>query len=1098
MTRAQVRKTLVDNLEKRLIGPEGGPMEIIKDLPTRKYTVGLLYPMGTCIDPERAIDGDMEDNSDAERGGPIQRSSLKDEILPSSMGMSFMVRSDLDSLDMHVQWARYAQVTGTTDFIRKEEEALIKIVLPLTESGKRTKIMDKGEESPLTLVIKDHGVMGKGRHISVFLVNESGTSIERGKKGYKNERARLCVFSPKINISTNGADILARPRVAAPRSDDDLASMELLYRERYEFATGHGCSVLWKGEVNDRCSHIESTFMPWFIGPRLDFTLTGINLPMDMMADPRKKEETVRALEEMINHYSKWIKKTFSESEKRKIVGFEKAFDKHKADAEASEQRMRGGLKFLTDDARAYEAFLFMNNAMFLKGVHQVESIELSKDQNAKMKVIQVARWAGKYTWRPFQMAFILMSLKGLLDPKDPDRKMLDLLWISTGGGKTEAYLGLSTLAMAYRRLKGGQGSELPGVSVLMRYTLRLLTIQQFQRAAALMCACEHIRLQDVNKWGETPFMVGLYIGEGTTPNHVVSFSEEGSSAQSALTYWLKEKSKPRESNPFQLVACPWCGKILDINSYSIKDGMLRTHCTRDGCEFSKHEVPAVTVDDDIYHRLPSMVIATVDKFAQMPFNPKVAMLFGRVAHHSPSKGFIHDLDLYWDRTRRTVPEDLRNINGGMIDAPDLIVQDELHLISGPLGSMVGIYETTVEKLCERTEGAIRYYPKLIASTATIRRAEQQVMKLFCPDRMTRFPCPGTGIDDSFFVKQIWGEGDGKLYLGLSPAGIGQKTIMKKTMTSILIDTQRMKDRGEPLDDYDGYWTVVEYFNSIKELGSARTTIDDDVANNVKVDSTRNIGIPCELTSRVPSKDLPDILDRLGRPSSDPNSVSVLVCSNMFSVGVDVQRLGIMMVNGQPKSTSEYIQATGRVGRESCGLIIALYNWARPRDQSHFERFFDYHNRIQYHVEAVSVTPFSNGARDRALHAQLVGMVRAIDGPKYVGREAASKFDVGTRSSPLIKELVKTIVDRFVRSGTKGQPNEVLKQLDNFMDNWVVDSEQLNFKRENGQMPPRRYLMRKINDDHEFDLGPRVLTPDSMRNVEKSVQLHTITLNGRP
>ena len=595
------------------------------------------------------------------------------------------------------------------------------------------------------------------------------------------------------------------------------------------------------------------------------------------------------------------------------------------------------------------------------------------------------------------------------------------------------------------------------------------------------------------------PFSVGLFVGADTTPNKVGDAPADGragedeqvgdyreGTARAALAYYRTEGRKPTRANPFQLSECPWCGEELTSDSYSIKwDQILRTRCVRKGCFFASdvHPIPAYTVDENLYMFLPSLVIGTVDKFAMLPFMPRMAMLFGHVSSHCERDGFAS----------RESPHQTSHNDGSRVvqfseplPPPDLVIQDELHLLSGPLGSMVGLYETTIERLCRRdgSKGPLR--PKVVASSATIRRAEDQVWGIFA--RATRrFPPAGTEIEDSFFVREGVPERDSKLYVGLFPSGIASRTVMKRTLVSVLLGVSEVERHGVDVKDWDSYWTTVCYFNSIRELGTNRTTIEDDVQNDLH--GHRDILPVPELTSQMDSRDLPEILSRLATPARSKNAVSVLVCSNMFSVGVDIQRLGLMVVNHQPKSTSEYLQATGRVGRSCPGLILVLYSWGRPRDQSHFERFYDYHNRIQSHVESMTVTPFSEGAIARALHAQFVGILRAIGPSSVVRSSQAGHFDAGLRASAQVNAILSSITDRMA-SVTGESTVRASEVLDTFLDEWVQYAGEALWYSSNPYRHVRLRLMKNIDDSDLGDVsGPLVLTPTSMRNVERQVPL---------
>jgi hypothetical protein len=427
---------------------------------------------------------------------------------------------------------------------------------------------------------------------------------------------------------------------------------------------------------------------------------------------------------------------------------------------------------------------------------------------------------------------------------------------------------------------------------------------------------------------------------------------------------------------------------------------------------------------------------------------------------------------------------------------PTLIIQDELHLISGPLGSMAGLYEAAIDMLCQ--DGKVR--PKVIGSTATIGRAANQVKALF--DRsVLQFPPPGFDASDSFFAVRDE-DGADRVYVGVSTAGRSPKFALQAVLAALLQGPHVLKEIGlTPEDELDPYWTCVAYFNSLRELGGAHVLMLDDVPRQMQFiarrlgTSPRPLeGPPEELSSRKASNEIPEVLRRLDARLGNPDvyaqqPVDTVLASNMISVGVDVPRLGLMVVNGQPKSTSEYIQATSRVGRGIPGLVTCLYNFGRPRDVSHYEHFLWYHGALYRAVEATSVTPWAARARDKALHAVLIASVRhLVNG--LVDDEAALDFDE-TRPE------VSVIVDRLIRranDGTNGLETEATRRdLRAIVRRWnrrsarsKAESKRLRYWEKRapfGRTAP--HLMRAAEEARSAgsDAWP---TPNSMRDVEPS------------
>ncbi len=1094
-----LRDELVISLEKALVGPSEGPSELISETPDRRYVSGILYPVGQSVG--EAEDSNNEGESGDDDNANTSRLSMISERRPSSMGLSVTSGQAAKALHAQIDWATYEKEgsngEGRALWRRKEYHQDLSLTFPLAEGKREHPLGSSTKLGPGPVITVISRPQGDGTCVlSVFLCNRREAPEER-------ELANLgSIFSPRIVLSMDGGGFVARSVESMATAEEDLASLRLLYRGLHEFATGHGCSVQWDTLDQHACHKIWTTFTPQYRQPQLAYHPFGDKLLIGEFKERKNLAATCKLLEEMIIEYERWTDYTFSKkgtSDADKLTGdLRRAFDRHKEECALAASRMRKGLEALRTGLKVQEAFLFMNHAMYLQRLHS-PGAKRAPNPSDPLNIQEVR-------WRAFQMAFILETIPDIVNPTSEFRSSADLLWVGTGGGKTEAYLGLAAFAMAYRRLVNGTAvQQSGGVSVLMRYTLRLLTIQQFQRAATLLCACESIRASNPTVWGSTsnPFLVGLFVGEDTTPNRIGSLSKgegfdtedwdrdgRGFTAVEALEQFKRKGTVPERSNPFQLTSCPWCGERLPAESYRIDpddpQNGLRTYCVNKKCFFHSHEVPALTVDEDILHRLPSLVIGTVDKFARLPFNPKFAALFGHVEGYCANHGFI-------GKTEQHAASEHRN--GGRVHplveplpSPDLVIQDELHLLNGPLGSMVGAYETAIDFLSERKVEERGIRPKVIASTATIRRATEQVRAIFMKG-VHRFPPPGTGIEHSFFVSHGPSGIKEKVYLGVMPSGIGQKTLLKKTLSRLLTRVQEEKSKGADPNIWDPYWTIITYFNSIRELGSARTTIEDDVNNEVS--SVRNILPVPELTSNIDSSKLPLRLEELQRRGTERNSIGVLACSNMFSVGVDVQRLGLMVVNSQPKSTSEYVQATGRVGRGPEGLVVVLFNWARPRDQSHFERFFDYHQRIQSHVEAMTVTPFSDGARRRGLHSAYVAMARVKRATDLSHNSDADNFTTLVRGSPECIAVEEGIMGRV--SGVAPEVRtESRAELDSFLDDWVKSSNQgkkLAYWNFRAKRTDWLVLVTSTEEAEVTGAGPRRLTPGSLRNVEEEVRI---------
>jgi len=735
--------------------------------------------------------------------------------------------------------------------------------------------------------------------------------------------------------------------------------------------------------------------------------------------------------------------------------------------------RIKRGLEFLTDDKNrndVFEAFLLANQAMLMQRKHFQKA--LAKSNNKPEPPIQ------EETWRPFQIAFILMNLESLANKNSsPEREVVDLLWLPTASGKTEAYLGLAAFIMLLRRMRGSSKPDGGlGVTVLLRYTLRLLTLNQFERAATLMCALEKIRRDPQHsakfgKFSKEPFLVGLWVGHSLTPN-------TPSQSRAAL------KGRSTENSPAQLNFCPWCGEKVSFDNFQVhpKRKWTIAHCKSQGCSFyskdmleTDNALPIVTVDDDIYRRCPSMIISTVDKFARLPWKEDIGSIFGKIEKKCQQCGFISDTtkidgaehSSFHSGASKILPEKFPELDG-----PDLIIQDELHLIAGPLGSMTGLYETAVEYLSTQKESEKNIRPKIIVSTATSSGVDVQVKKLFDRNDTTKFPPPGIDWGDAFFWWE--GESEGRTYVGVSYSHRSMKFTLGRIYASLLQRAFELLQSGTDEKELDLYWTLVGYFNSTRELGGTERLVKDDVINNIDgmaklYPSHKNLGkrkikSTEELTGRVKQDEIRKIRKRIEEKLSSPDSIDILLATNMISVGIDIYRLGLMVVVGQPKNSSEYIQATGRVGRsaETPGLVFTLYNPYKPRDLSHYENFIGYHNNLQKFVEPVSLTPFSERAIERGLHAVLIGLIRQTI-PELSLNESAYQF-MNLYNDPAVEELKTQILTRCKNVENIDEESDKFKFLDDRL-NKITDEWRRYSEEKFDEKPQKKvYYWDKITD----------------------------------
>lgn len=782
-----------------------------------------------------------------------------------------------------------------------------------------------------------------------------------------------------VEFAPAGSSGAILPYPTAEPLDSEERSQELLYREKLTFAVGHGCAADWKRGTPTRAVSVSAECLPVFETPSTtaDIRSSGgqpLVASMRSLAGIPAGTSGFDELEAIISEYEAWI----AQQESR-IGGLSQDLQEtartHMRQCSEAAARMRDGLALLRSDPEIRRAFELANLAMLIQQVRsRREPRVASFDQDTSTLLFEEpyetldldSARAKACQWRAFQIAFILAALRSTADPADGDRDRVELIWFPTGGGKTEAYSGLAAFSIFLRRLRHPTDT---GVHALMRYTLRLLTAQQFQRASRLVCAMEFVRRQNAADLGDAEISIGIWLGGSTTPN---------TRADALAVFRSLTRGDGAKENQFVLDRCPWCGAEMGpvslagrgrgrrgvprVIGYERRGTTVAYACADRRCDF-RESLPLYVIDEDIYETRPALVIGTVDKFAMLAWRPQARTLFG-----------IAD-----DGTRAYSP-------------PGLIIQDELHLISGPLGSMVGLYEPIIEELCTDRRGSLGAKPKIISSTATIRSYSEQVHGLYARQRASLFPPPGLDADDSFFAR-VARRDDGRLergriYAGVHAPGLGSlQTVQVRTFAALLQAPQPL-----PSAERDPWWTLLLFFNSLRELGTTLTLFQSDIPDLLKGALKQRLGLGfqdvrqirkmLELTGRLPGDEVPKAISALEVPSDSRHGYPVDVClaSNIIEVGVDIDRLSLMAVVGQPKTTSQYIQVTGRVGRKADrpGLVVTIYAASKPRDRSHFEKFRSYHERLYAQVEPTSVTPFSRPALDRAAHAVIASYVRQL------------------------------------------------------------------------------------------------------------------------
>ncbi len=1013
--------------------------EILKDRPTQRYGIGVLYTPAQLVD-EAVEEGAISDPiEDVAADGPVGAAEQPVEPVgagvaegddfdlsssyqrrPSSLAVSLLAAMQTgDTLVVSVTGGRYEPIPVTVgsegsagptsagppavaDAIGEDGESAepsvpkdvpaagdasqpegvdrqrkwwvrrpvsIRCEFPCPEARGLVEALGPFECDPLNLQVQ---VMARPEDdawlLTVALVN-------RAAEGASPEEFGLFQSRFEVTVMREGVPVAVFQPYPDKKSeqllelDEEARSLDLLYRKAPVFAVGHGCAATWPERWGQEISaRVVADPLPAFETPSItpDVTMedgSALAVPMAPIAGLDPDDDGMSSMRSVVDAYGRWADSLQKQLDE--LVGHRRAAaEEHIAKVRRTHERMTSGLAWLVSDERALRAFRLANRSVLEQQLRSQNDLrDVTINRAGQMEIaprVLIPGWGeANRRWRAFQIGFLLATVRSTVDPHDPDRDTVELIFFPTGGGKTEAYQGLAAFSLFHRLIDGKQ----LGVDVILRYTLRLLTGQQFLRAAALICAMEHVRKSEPDLEDGPGFSIGIWVGQSITPTTRANAVEKARALISGRS----------PDNPFLLLQCPWCATALGpvqvapgaptgtprAVGYRVTGGTVAFVCPDRKCEFSRG-IPAYVIDEDIYEHRPSVLVATIDKFAMLAYRESTRRIFG-----------------------------IGSDGGQEIEPPNLIIQDELHLISGPLGSVAGLYEAVVEDLCTRRLPGAAIRPKIVASTATIRRYAHQVKALYDRDQTDLFPPHGLDASDSFFARHALDESgkpaQGRLHVGVHAPGHGSMQTTQVRTASALLQAARDIDG----DLRDPWWTLLMFFNSLRELGTSVSLFQSDIPDYLRAVMRRSgRGLnemryldnePKQLTSSLRKEDLPRALSELERTADDKRSIDVCLASNIIEVGVDVGRLSLLVVVGQPKSTSQYIQVTGRVGRqwqERPGLVVTLYGATKPRDRSHFEHFQAHHQRLYADVEPVSVTPFSPPVIDRAAHAAVIAFVR--------------------------------------------------------------------------------------------------------------------------
>lgn len=1128
------RDQVIDFVRKELIGPdpivdfgmiqENGEEILYSDPPKLRYIAGILFPRevteidaiseevveeaesdltvndtsdGQMKEPDESINGESaEFIEDAEE--LINRSNA---YLPSAYSITVAIKEG-DRIKVEVSAGVYRAETYTDERGNKKQRFLRSPLYwnhdcrPLKLPNKEKIMTDYSvEDTALRFIIT---FRFQKEDLSIYTFTLLNTNEKTGSS-FKDED---CFYQVGFRIISENGFVPLPETYRVNTDDDDYNSNRLLYRHIKNYAIGHGCAADW--EENEKVTWISTAVFPEYeVKPILPSQISGVSLDMFEMSDLGNIDNTIANLRTLGDRYEEWIY-TISKEADTLEEQYQSTARRHVEQCNNCLIRLKDGIDLLEKNEQVRYAFQLMNRAMLLQQLHYHLPLQRwIHDGNRDIKLenpIMMPDITDETTWfnvdqrtygqwRPFQIAFIVINLRSMYEKDCEDRGIVDLIWFPTGGGKTEAYLGLSAYTIFLRRILNSNLKDDFGATILMRYTLRLLTAQQYERAASLICACEMIRQEMPDILGDKRITIGLWVGMATTPNRM----------DDAIKKFNELYNKEKDVNPFVMLKCPWCGAQMGVVDYDEDKRQLPGYAKERNkfvyicknkpiCPFSSRDncLPLQIIDEDIYENPPTLLLGTVDKFAVLPFRPEAQSIFG-----------------------------VRN--GVRINSPDLIIQDELHLISGPLGSMVGHYETAIYELCADTCKKHKTYPKIIASTATISRAKEQCHALYAcgKEKVFQFPPAGLVAGDSFFAEERK-DMVGRKYVGIFASGpFSDVTRAVRLYASLLYAAKAINVTEE--SQRDPYWTNIGYYNSIRELGQAATLIWADIAQHLDTMYKRRhdqkkynteeyrlrrryIYRAEELTSRIRSDRVTSVLANLnvsyppqvnkkGKVMDHP--IDICLATNMVSVGLDVPRLGLMTVTGQPKTTSEYIQATSRIGRDASrapGIVFVLYRPSRPRDKSYYEQFRFFHSKMHSRVEPTSVTPFSRPVRDRALHAIMIALLR---------QEGDEFFNSDPPKLPQedVLEHLRTVISDRVASIDPEELDGTLDQMEEIVDSWEdwnPDRWEPKRKRGGGYEDEVPLIYIAGSQPHESWGKNGFETPMSMRNVDATCEVDLV------
>ena len=1003
-----LRTEIIAYLENEFMGPpvdQSHKIPYEKDYPPYKsFLTGMIFPQES--EQEDDLANDM-----GSLGEDIDPLNLAHSYLTSSVGMSVCVHNDEESIDVSLKAASYSLDESETELDKDDLKSGINwnrrsivskpITIRLNKKKQQISVLEKS-------AIIDVRIFEKNQHriITISIIN-AFKSDKKTRSGAMKVNPEKVLHRVSLSAkSTKG--FIPYPKVFRSTYDMEEEEQRILFKDENTYGVGHSCSVHWSApNKKSSVEEISLSFLPVSITKgavsEIEEYKESKSLNLSFLSNA-KRDEVLIELNKFLKPYKKWVEKTVVELDALRAKGKGKIYSQRALNAlknklQITVKRIKNGISFLSEDDVALQAFQFSNLAMLMQMTHQNKYIEISEAKNGYEFFKRDHNYVNEFNnfnyldetqlnWRPFQLAYFLITAQSVVQNQHEDREIVDLIWFATGGGKTEAYLLVSSFLIFFNKLNN-KNHSCP--EIIMRYTLSLLTQDQFIRSTRIITACEKIRRDNKLLLGDNEINIGLWIGGEGTPNIV-----DGKNGADIKLSELLNNPSPMNKSPFIIGSCSWCGTNLvpydktglSIDyGFKVTDGDFKICCPSKDCPF--HEsLPVQVIDELLYQNPPTFILATIDKFAQFAHKPRASNLL------------VNDQDCV-----------------------NLIIQDELHLISGPLGTITGVFEAAFDTMLRH----IKNKPKYLAATATIRGAENQVQNLYARKTYT-FPPSGVTHKDRFFSK-IDENDPGRAYLGILSQG---HTAVYSTVLIAAAALQSTEEITAHQDEIDGYRTLVIYHNAKKEKSKTVMLAGDDIPKRINVIGKHPRVIQPdgirELSADIDRSEAFDVKRRLEFHYKDPGSLDIVPVTSMLSVGVDIPRLALMQVTGQPRQTSEFIQATSRVGRgKNPGLVLVNYIASNTRDRSHYEQFYSYINSINRFVEPTSVTPGAEPALKRALPSAIFILARCLLG--FNDNTGAKDFNAETNEAnqifmefkerlinadPAEKKLIIDIVDDHI------------------------------------------------------------------------------------